>query len=145
MAFRAILRHEWKTLAADRTAGLVFILLPVMMALAVFNVSESRRRLEESERANIETEGLRFQAYQRQAADIEREAASRGEEPPAFEPDMIKAPSMKYGPRDSLYVWAWNALKIVPPPSPMMESICKDETSLAPFSSSSVLGLTSKS
>ena len=117
---KKIIRHEWRTLRADRTAWLVIVLFAAMIGFAVFNVAATLQRQQQAEQRNINEEVKKFRRFQAEAAEIERQAALRGEAPPQFEPDMVKAPSAKYGPRDSLYVGAWNALKIVPLPSPLM-------------------------
>ncbi|HEU0180441.1 MAG TPA: DUF3526 domain-containing protein [Blastocatellia bacterium] len=119
-ALKKVTRHEWRALKADGAAWVVIALIAVMTGVAVFNVAATLRRQQEAERLNVREEAEKFRRFHGQAAEIERLAALRGEPPPQFEPDMVKAPSSKYGPRDSLYVGAWNALKIVPPPSPLM-------------------------
>jgi ABC-2 type transport system permease protein len=119
-ALKKIMRHEWRALRADGAAWAVIALLAVMTGAAVFNVGATLRRQQEAEQRNVREEAEKFRRFHEQAEEIERQAALRGEPPPQFEPDMVKRPSSKYGPRDSLYVGAWNAPKIVPPPSPLM-------------------------
>jgi ABC-2 type transport system permease protein len=115
-----IVRHEWRALRADRTAWLVIGMFAAMIGFAVFNVAATLHRQQQAEQQNISAEEKKFRRFQAEAAEIERQGALKGERPPQFEPDMVKAPSANYGPRDALYVWAWNALKIVPPPGPLM-------------------------
>jgi ABC-2 type transport system permease protein len=128
-----IIQHEWRSMVADKTAWVVIILFAVMTAVAVLNVAATLHRQQQAEQQNIKSEAEKFARYQREAAEIENQAALRGEAPPQFNPDMVKAPSAEYGPRDSIYVGAWRSLKIVPPPSQFM-TLATGQSDLYPSS-----------
>jgi len=111
-----IIGHEWRLLRADRTAWIVLALLAVMIEGAVFNVSATLREKQAAERQAIRDEAEKFRRFHAEAEEVELQAALRGQPPPQFQAEA------KYwdkpGPRDSIFVGAWNAPRIVPPPSP---------------------------
>jgi ABC-2 type transport system permease protein len=115
--FKTIIRHEWRTLRSDRSAWVVLVIFGVLIECAIFNVSTTLRRQQAAEKQTAIEEENKFARMRDEALRIELEAASRGEHPPKFQAEA------KYwdkpGPRDSVFVGAWNAPRIVPPSSPL--------------------------
>jgi ABC-2 type transport system permease protein len=111
-----IIRHEWRMLRADRTAWVVLALFALMIEGAILNVSATLREKQAAERQAIRDEAEKFKRFHAEAEEIERQAALRGQLAPQFQAEAKYWD--KWGPRDSIFVGAWNAPRIVPPPSP---------------------------
>jgi ABC-2 type transport system permease protein len=115
--FKTIICHEWRALRLDRSAWVALVILGVLIECAIFNVSTTLRRQQAAEKQTALEEENKFARMRDKALRIELEAASRGEPPPQFQAEA------KYwgewGPRDSVFVGAWNAPRIVPPSSPL--------------------------
>jgi ABC-2 type transport system permease protein len=111
-----IIRHEWRLLRADRTAWVVLALFALMIEGAIFNVSATLRGKQAAERQAIRDEAEKFKRFHAEAEEIELQAALRGQPPPQFQAEAKYWD--KWGPRDSIFVGAWNAPRIVPPLSP---------------------------
>jgi ABC-2 type transport system permease protein len=112
-----IMKYEWRMLRADRTAWVVLVIFAAMIVGAILNVASTLRAQQAAERNAVRDEAERFERMRAEALEIEREAASRGEPPPQFQAEAKNW--AKPGPRDSTFVGAWNAPRIVPPPSPL--------------------------
>jgi ABC-2 type transport system permease protein len=113
---RRIIRHEWRNLTADRTAWVALALFALMIEGAIFNVTATLRHKQAAEQQAIRDEAEKFRRFHAEAEEVELQAALRGQPPPQFQAEA------KYwdqpGPRNSIFVGAWNAPRIVPPPSP---------------------------
>ena len=105
-------------LRSDRTAWIILVLVAGMTFLAIFNVAATFRAQRAAERAAVREEEEKRARFHAEAEAIEYEAARRGEQPPQFQAEARFWD--KPGARDSTYVGAWNAPRIVPPPSPLM-------------------------
>jgi ABC-2 type transport system permease protein len=111
-----IIRHEWRLLRADRTAWIVLALFAVMIEGAIFSVSATLREKQAAERQAVRDEAEKFRRFHAEAEEIELQAASMGQPPPKFQAEAKYWG--KWGPRDPIFVGAWNAPRIVPSPSP---------------------------
>lgn len=118
MTFRVIAAQEWRLLRRSRAvAVMVAVFVPVVCG-SIAAVARTANLAAAAERALAAEEAGRFQQYEREAAAIERAAAERGQPPPPFEAEAPKWGVI--GPRHAVYLWAWNAPRISPPPSPYL-------------------------
>jgi ABC-2 type transport system permease protein len=111
------MKYEWRLLRADGTAWVVAVVLGAMVGGAVINVAVTLGGQVAAHDQAARTEAARFDRMQAEALAIEAEAARKGEAPPTFQAEAKYWG--KWGPRDSVFVGAWNAPRVSPPPSPL--------------------------
>jgi ABC-2 type transport system permease protein len=115
--FKTIIHYEWRTLRSDRSAWVVLVIFGILIECAIFNVSTTLHRQQAAEKQTALEEENKFARMRDEALRIELEAALRGEHPPKFQAEAKYWG--EFGPRDSIFVEAWNAPRIIPPSSPL--------------------------
>jgi ABC-2 type transport system permease protein len=118
VTFRLMVAHEWRLLRRSRAVLVLIAVFAPVVGGSIITVARSTKLAAAAERALAAEETGRFQQYERQAAAIERAAAERGLPTPPFEAEAPKWGVI--GPRHALYLWAWNAPRFSPPPSPYL-------------------------